>query len=269
MFVVTTVKDTIRIPPHLLPIPTMQAINNEIDQKYPNRLLMEVGLVICRYGDCVKISNGVCVAGDGGSHHECVFQLVVFRPFVEEVCVGKIEKSSKEGIQVSLGFFDDIFIPAYWMLNPSKYEEERGLWVWTPKYDEEEETVAKVKQEGESIEKEQEDRYEMELGSQIRFKVKSINFTQITKTAKGMQATTSTTAQQKSSFGTSENTEDVPQFSVRRRSSSVGLDEGQAPPATMHIVGSICEDGLGLTSWWAGAAEEDHLIKKNGGAGLL
>jgi hypothetical protein len=26
----------------------------------------------------------------------------------------------------------------------------------------------------------------------------------------------------------------------------------------MHIVASICEDGLGLTSWWTAAADEDE-----------
>ena len=100
---------------------------------------MDLGLVVCRYGDCLKITNGSCVPGDGGSHHECLFRLVVFRPFVEEVCVGKIVKSSPDGIQVSIGFYEDIFIPAYWMLRPSQYEETSGLWVWTPKFDDDEE----------------------------------------------------------------------------------------------------------------------------------
>jgi DNA-directed RNA polymerase subunit E'/Rpb7 len=38
---------------------------------------------------------------------------VVFRPFVGEVMVGKIRACTKEGIQVSLEFFDDIIIPSY------------------------------------------------------------------------------------------------------------------------------------------------------------
>lgn len=39
------------------------------------------------------------------------FRLVVFRPFVGEVLVGRIMASTHKGIRVSLEFFDDIFIP--------------------------------------------------------------------------------------------------------------------------------------------------------------
>jgi DNA-directed RNA polymerase III subunit RPC8 len=277
MFILTTIVDNVRVPAHMLALPTLVALQKEIDLKYPNRVLMDVGLVICRYGECLKITNGTCVPGDGGSHHECLFRLVVFRPFVEEVCIGRIAKSTAEGIQVSLGeFFQDIFIPAYWMLRPSHYDEKIGLWVWTPNYDDEaenngntdanadvvktdgvktdgvktepgEEQVA-VESEEKTEEEEVGDRFEMEIGAEIRFKVKSIQFTQVTNTAKGVQATTTTTAHSHSlPKEQEEKTSDKP---LRKRSLSVDLSDANDLPATMHIVASICEDGLGLTSWW-------------------
>lgn len=304
MFVLTDILDKIRIPPGLLGVGTVQAIHNEIDQKFPNRVLMDVGLVVCRYGNVSKVGHGVCIAGDGGSHHECSFRLVVFRPFVEEVCLGRILRSTAEGIQVSTGFFEEIFIPAYWMLRPSRYDEKSGLWVWTPKYDDDEDedgdnaegeqgegvAVGEVNNASSSAVKTEdgvttegdatvatngddngdtdapaedaENEYEMEIGAEIRFKVKSMNFTQVTNTAKGMQATTTTTSQtptfnggRKARSGSADDaTEGGP---IRRRSSSVGLEEHQALPASMHIVASICEDGLGCTSWWASPEEED------------
>lgn len=299
MFVVTTVYDVIRIPPYLLSAPTVQAIHSEIDLKYPNRV-MDVGLVISRYGDCLEVGHGVCVAGDGGSHHQCKFRLIVFRPFVEEVCLGRITRSTVEGIHVSLGFFEDIFVPAYWMLRPSSFEERTGVWVWTPQYEDVEGTGAgeggtsnpvnesKVKAEvGEKTTSsvnvgDVENRYEMPHGAQIRFKVKSINFTQVTDTAKGRQATTTTTAHSHNSMlglstggsavatvednnipspvsANTSHAENSPLLPVRRRrSSSVGIDETQDPPPAMHIVASICEDGLGLTSWWTGGDEDDE-----------
>lgn len=361
MFILTTIVDTIRIPPHMLSsMPTLTALHCEIDMKYPNRVLYDVGLVIGRYGPVSKITNGSCVPGDGGCHHDCLFQIIVFRPFVDEVCVGKIVKSTPEGIHVSLGFFQDIFIPAYWMLRPSHYEESSGLWVWSPNYDEDEEEgestkdIAKasetngekqgkkpangikdsgkngnvtVKEEAkpsnsrtdnhnkkgiteepenandeagdQQIDQEGEDetdRLEMEIGAEIRFKVKSIHFTQVTNTAKGVQATTITTAYSHvfppssstsppsaptSSGGTAtaaggtgaapdggatktatpdniDSTSDRPQpLHVRKRSTSVDLSEVQQPPPSMQIIASICEDGLGLTTWWTSADDEE------------
>jgi DNA-directed RNA polymerase III subunit RPC8 len=278
MFIVTTVVDTIRTPPAMLSIPSITAIHSEMDRRYPNRVLMDVGLVICRYGDCLKIGDGICVEGDGGAHHECLVKLVIFRPFVDEVCTGRIKKSTPEGIQVSLGFFDDITIPPYWMLRPSKYEARSGLWVWTPSYDEEgaggngteeeEKISGDVDQESQQQQTEVEDnRYEMEIGAEIRFKVKSINFTQVTNTAKGMQATTTTTAQAAihpdmtrtaDGAGADSTTAQQP---VRKRSISVDLTEFQNMPSSMHVVASICDDGLGLTSWWQedGGDEEEEV----------
>jgi DNA-directed RNA polymerase III subunit RPC8 len=324
MFILTTVVDRIRVPAHMLSLPTLTALHNEIDLKYPNRVLMNFGLVICRYGECLKITNGACVPGDGGSHHECLFRLVVFRPFVEEVCVGKIVKSTPEGIQVSLGgFYHDIHIPAYWMLRPSRYNDKLGLWVWSPDYGngdeddadgdgadnadideklEEADGISVVKLEegtdpinnndssttdvkaeegggdgdgdgdptnkdvegGQPIEEEAEggEHFEMELGAEIRFKIKSIHFTQVTKTAKGVQATTTTTAHSHE-VPTSNNKEqeeggkspDQPR-SIRKRSLSVEISDMSKLPASMNIVASICEDGLGLTSWWTSEEEE-------------
>jgi DNA-directed RNA polymerase III subunit RPC8 len=295
MFVVVSLVDIIRVPAQNLRLPTLKALQNEIDYKYPNRVLMDVGLVISRYGGILKITNGSCVPGDGGSHHECLFRLVVFRPFVEEVCVGTIVKSTGEGVQVSLGFFQNIFIPAYWMLRPSQYDEKVGLWVWTPDYgdgdeDDEENDIdngeemengrtngnTAIKEEEDSTstdkiktedngssseveeEKEAGDRWEMEIGAEIRFKVKSIQFTQVTNTAKGVQATTTTT-DHSHSIPTSEQEESALEKPQRLRTRSTSMDLSDSPniPGAMQIIASICEDGLGLTSWWKSAEDEE------------
>jgi hypothetical protein len=35
----------------------------------------------------------------------------------------------------------------------------------------------------------------------------------------------------------------------------------------MYIVGSICEDGLGLTSWWTNADDDDDEVGDSDGVG--
>ena len=251
MFVITTVAETICIPPSMFYQPAMTSVHDEIDKKYPNRVIMDVGLVICRYGDVLQIGDGVCVPGDGSAHHEVVFRLVVFRPFVEEVCVGTMQSCNEDGIFISLGeFFYDIFIPAYWMLRPSSFDEKSKLWVWAPDYGEEEDG-----DDGGEAEK-----FEMDIGAEVRFKVKGINFTQVTNTVKGMQATTTSTSAKLPRFASSTKTntgdgtmddDDILETGpVRKRSSSVDLSDSMSIPASMHITASICEDGLGLVSWW-------------------
>ena len=302
MFVLTTIADTVGIPPPMFVQPTLTSVHQEIEKKYPNRVIMDVGLVVCRYGDALEIGDGVCVAGDGAAHHEVVFRLIVFRPFVDEVCIGTILESSEEGVRVTLGFFDDIFVPAYWMLRPSQFDADSGLWVWTPDYGDDDDDGDD--NGGDDNDEEEPNRFEMEIGAEIRFKIKAINFTQVTNTAKGMQATTTTTSSSKSrtphnpptptTMPTTTTTTTTPssvggsntngtttpaivddgtannansQTPVRKRSSSVDLSDSAKIPASMHITASICEDGLGLVSWWSNQEEEEEEEDEDDGGG--
>lgn len=299
MFVIATIADTIRVPPSLLSQPTLTSVQSEIEKRYPNKIIVDVGLVIAPYGPPLQIGDGMFVPGDGGAHHQVVFKAIVFRPFVEEVLIGTVTDSNEDGITVSIGgFFDHVFIPVYWMLNPSVYDESTGLWVWTPNYDddddgeEDEQEDGAQKQNGSTIavkeepgvemqtgeveagEEEEEagdteeSRFEIEIGSEIRVKVKSVNFTRITTTMKGVQATTTTTAHTSNrAFGLDGNGAKTKSSgtndgeggtAVRRRSSSADLSDSDSRPAPMQVVGSICEDGLGLTSWWKEAEEEEE-----------
>jgi DNA-directed RNA polymerase subunit E'/Rpb7 len=183
------------------------------------------------------------------------------------------------------------------MLRPSNYEPKTGLWVWSPDYGDgdndegdnddgtkstedgkeknrvvvKEETSDDQQQEEEEEKEEKEeegggggDHYEMQIGDEIRFKVKSIQFTQVTNTAKGVQATTTTTAySQETPKSTKEqdesaNSDFIKARPIRKRSTSVDLSEGQTPPASMRIVASICDDGLGPTSWWTSEGGDDE-----------
>lgn len=123
----------------------------------------------------------------------------------------------------------------------------------------------------------------MDMHEEIRFRVTNINFTRVTKTATGIQATT-TEASDKAEASVAG---DMRQSLARRRSSSVDLSDNDPTPSAIHILvrplcydcclsdrfvynacglhsltltvfcvlcvneqGTIDEDGLGLTSWW-------------------
>lgn len=46
--------------------------------------------------------------------------MICFRPSVDETIIGSVKNCTNEGIQISLNFFDDIFIPAAKLKHPSK-----------------------------------------------------------------------------------------------------------------------------------------------------
>jgi DNA-directed RNA polymerase III subunit RPC8 len=66
----------------------------------------------------------------GSSHSDVVFRFIVFRPEIGSLLTGKIKSCTRDGIFVTLGFFDDIFIPKDELQHPSRFEEAEQAWVW-------------------------------------------------------------------------------------------------------------------------------------------
>jgi len=129
MFVLTSIKQTVRVPAEKFHLDLYQAITEELNQKYANKVVLNVGLCIALW-DLTNREDSYILPGDGGSHTKVSFRLVVFRPFMDQILVGKIKNSSSESVQISLGFFDDIIIPAANLQHPSKFCEKLQTWLW-------------------------------------------------------------------------------------------------------------------------------------------
>lgn len=119
MFVLVTLKDTIRIPPNKFDVPMKQALTDEINERLANKVIVDVGLCITFY-DIVKLGESFLFQGDGASHTVVTFRYIVFRPFVGETILGKIKSSTREGIRVTLGFFEDILITESLLQEPKR-----------------------------------------------------------------------------------------------------------------------------------------------------
>ncbi|KAL6054120.1 DNA-directed RNA polymerase III subunit RPC8 [Balamuthia mandrillaris] len=137
MFVLVLLSDTVKVPPHKFSY-ELDAIKTELNKKYGDKVIPKVGLGVTLY-DVVKVGDGFIYPGDGSAHTKVTFRMVVFRPFRGEVIVGKLRHSTPDGITglfvlfffllqqsvyfcflaVSLGFFEDVFIPKEELQEPS------------------------------------------------------------------------------------------------------------------------------------------------------
>jgi len=129
MFTLVEMKDTIRIPPWEFHKPLKDAVADELRLKFANKVVMNVGLCIALF-EITKLEESYIFPGDGASHTKVYFSYVVFRPFMNEVIIGKIRSLSRDGIYVTLGFFDDIFIPMDYLQQPSRFDEKLQAWFW-------------------------------------------------------------------------------------------------------------------------------------------
>ncbi|KAM6957088.1 DNA-directed RNA polymerase III subunit RPC8 [Aplochiton taeniatus] len=210
MFVVVEMIDTVRIPPWNFHRHLNDAICEELNKKLANKIVYNVGLCICLY-DITKLEDSYIFPGDGASHTKVHFRYVVFHPFLDEILIGKIKYCSQEGVYVSLGFFDDILIPPESLQQPAKFDEAEQVWVW--EYDTDEGAH---------------DLY-MDQGEEIRFRVTDEVFLDTSPTGPSAATTTETLGQP---------------------AAPPAEDMGQKKEPPYTLIGTICEPGLGLLSWW-------------------
>eukprot|EP00899_Mesostigma_viride_P016344 jgi/Mesvir1/24710/Mv21988-RA.1 len=153
MFTIAVISGDVRIAPHNLHLDAVEAVTDEIQKAYCDKVVDNVGLAVTVY-EIDSIEGGHVYPSEGAAHFLVTFRLVMFCPFLGEVLLGKLSKCDETGIYVSLGFFEDVHIPEHMLQVPSHYDEKEKVWVW--KFDDN-------------------DMY-MDLDEEIRFKVHSVRF---------------------------------------------------------------------------------------------
>ncbi|XP_022226425.1 DNA-directed RNA polymerase III subunit RPC8 [Drosophila obscura] len=218
MFVLAELKDTVRIAPDQFNLKLVDAVRDEIDRKLANKVLLNVGLCIA-LKEIVSLQDSIILPGDGASHTEVLFRYIVFRPMVGTVITGKIRNCSREGVHVTLGFFDDILIPHAALQHPSRFDEAEQAWVWEYPL----EDGAKH------------DLF-MDVGEPIKFRVSREIFEE-----------TSPVGPPKADA----------QNSQGASTSTAAATAAQEIKTPYKIIGAINESGLGVLSWWDQQGKED------------
>ncbi|KAF5379453.1 hypothetical protein D9615_006558 [Tricholomella constricta] len=228
------VQDTVAIHPSNFGAPADQALIVELNKKYANRILHDVGLCICvfdlseagegkvRYGDGFLWYKGIvvrsCQVHDNvlNSQRIVVFRMVVFRPFTSEVMVAKVKSSDQEGIRLSVGFFDDIYIPVSYLPQPTAFDPNERAHFWLPDSD--------LGTTHEMLDTPVSERMYIDQGEVMRVRVEADDFF-----------------------------DDEPGPPKMSEGVQVHREVKRAP---YNVICSIAEQGLGPVSWWNGAAQE-------------
>ncbi|EST05195.1 RNA polymerase III, subunit Rpc25 [Kalmanozyma brasiliensis GHG001] len=168
MFVLADIEDTIPLHPSTFSLPALTAISDQINVKYANRILPDVGLCISLF-DVLSCSEGKVRFGDGCLYHRVTFRLIIFRPFTQEVLVGKISSSDASGIRITMGFFEDIFVPEHLIPRPCAFDHREQAWFWL--YEARSEEVA-----ADPLLSSQEERMYLDAGERVRFTVEGDAF---------------------------------------------------------------------------------------------
>ncbi|KAF8075271.1 RNA polymerase III subunit Rpc25-domain-containing protein [Lyophyllum atratum] len=215
MFVLSVLKDTVPVHPSNFGAPADQALIVELNKKYANRVLHDVGLCICVF-DLSEAGEGKVRYGDGFLWYKVIFRMVVFKPFTSEVIVAKVKSSDEDGIRLTIGFFDDIYIPVSYLPQPTAFDPNERAHFWLP--DSELTTTTEM------LDTPLSDRMYIDQGEVVRVRVEADDFF------------------------------DGEPGPPKMQDGVQVLVEVKRPP--YNVICSIVEQGLGPISWWSGAGQE-------------
>ncbi|VUC34901.1 unnamed protein product [Clonostachys rosea] len=129
MFILTKIADLVQIKASDFSKPSIEAIEDNINAKYANKVLQKIGLCVALY-DILWTSEGLIGHGTGEVNVNAEFRMIVFRPFKGETMLGKIKSSTPSGINLYTEFFNDIFVPFEELPPGSEYSHSDQVWVW-------------------------------------------------------------------------------------------------------------------------------------------
>ncbi|XP_070505914.1 DNA-directed RNA polymerase III subunit RPC8 [Chironomus tepperi] len=135
MFLIAELKSTVKVHPSQFNKSLADVSKYELNKKLANKVLHNVGLCIS-FREIVSFHDSCILPADGSSHTDVIFRYIVFRPEIGSLLTGKIKNCTRDGVFVTLGFFDDIFIPKDELQHPSRFEETEQAWVWEYPIDE-------------------------------------------------------------------------------------------------------------------------------------
>lgn len=105
MFYKIELRDHIRVPPNLFGLPLEEAIIKRINAKYTGFISKDLGIVVDVPG-LKGIGEGIIIPGDGASYYDVLFELLTFKPEMQEMVLGKIRDIAEFGAFINIGPID-------------------------------------------------------------------------------------------------------------------------------------------------------------------
>lgn len=102
MFYKVVVDDHVRVAPSLLGMDIKEAIVKQVKKKYDGYMSKDLGIVVDVCG-VKEIKEGIIIPNDGAPHYETQFELLVYKPEMQEVVMGRVKDIADFGAFLTIG----------------------------------------------------------------------------------------------------------------------------------------------------------------------
>lgn len=105
MFYRVHVKDHVRVTPNLFGLSAEESILSMIKKAYEGYISKDLGIVL-GVSNLLEHREGVIIPGDGSAYYDCDFELLTFRPELQEIMFGRIKDIADFGAFINIGLVD-------------------------------------------------------------------------------------------------------------------------------------------------------------------
>jgi DNA-directed RNA polymerase subunit E' len=116
MFYLMKVEDHVRVEPKHFGLPTDEAIREQLNESYVDKVSKELGYVLSVL-DVEEVDDGIIIPGDGAAFYRSVFKILVWKPELHELVYGTISEITSFGAFMQIG-------PAQGMIHISQTMED-------------------------------------------------------------------------------------------------------------------------------------------------
>jgi len=126
MFYRVLIKDHIRVAPKYFGLDLNMALFKSVKLKYDGMIDQDIGIVVdvCNIKD---VGEGVIIPGDGAGYYDTSFELITFKPELQEVVQGKIKDIADFGAFLSMGPIDGMIHISQTMDDFVSFSKEKVL----------------------------------------------------------------------------------------------------------------------------------------------
>lgn len=106
MYSILQIKSNIRVPPNLLAKDLKEAVKTAVEKEFTGTLSKE-GLFLSVI-DIKEIGGGTIIPGDGAIYYETTFDVLIYKPLLQEVVEGEVSEVTEFGVFVRIGPIDGL-----------------------------------------------------------------------------------------------------------------------------------------------------------------
>lgn len=128
MYRLNTIKTTIKVPPTKLGLNLEKAIKESIAEFYEGKLDKRLGMCLA-VTKVLQIGEGKIIPEDANIHFSVTFELLCYKPELQEIVVGDVIDNTEIGVFVRLGPMDGLVHISQIMNDYVSFDEKNSVFL--------------------------------------------------------------------------------------------------------------------------------------------